>query len=66
MKKNTIVLSGKDEDFARIKKFCEDEGLYMGRWIVKTAIRAIEEIEHERTRKAVDRIIVSSGRADDR
>ena len=57
MKKNTIVLSGKTEDFERIKKFCEEEGLYMGRWIIRMAIRAIETIESDRTRKAVDRII---------
>lgn len=54
-KKLIITIFGSAEDVDRIKKFCEEEGLYMGRFLVKTAIRHIEEVAHERIQKQLER-----------
>jgi len=57
MPKNTIVLSGKDEELETIKQFCQEEGLYLGKFVVRCAIRHIEEVKSERQRKAVNKIL---------
>ena len=54
-KKLIVTVFGSPEDVDRIKKFCEEEGLYLNRFLIKTALRRIEEVEHERTMKALER-----------
>jgi hypothetical protein len=55
-KKNIVTLFGRPDELVRIKQFCQEEGLYVGRFLVRVAIRHIDEVESERLRKAVNRI----------
>lgn len=55
-KQQVISLFGSEDDLAKIKQFCEDEGLYQGRFLVKAALRHIEEVEHERIQKRLERL----------
>lgn len=53
----TIALSDTQaEEFRSIKKFCEEEGLYMGRFLVRLAMRHIEEVHRERINKELERL----------
>lgn len=57
--KHIVTLSLSDtqvEEFKRIRKFCDEEGFYMGRFLVRLAIRHIEEIERERINKELERL----------
>ena len=53
--KHLISLYGNKEDIDAIKQFCDDEGLYMGRFLVRCAIHHIEEIQRDRLDKQLER-----------
>lgn len=55
-KSKTVVMFGNADEFDRIKQFCDEEALYMGRFLVRCAIRHIEEVERERIQKELARL----------
>jgi hypothetical protein len=55
-----MMISGSKEEIERIKKFCEDEALYMGRFMVRAALRHIEEVERKRLEESLDRMGIKS------
>ena len=54
--KHPVTLFGLAEEIARVKEFCEEEGLYLGRFLLRVAIRHIEDVEHERISKRLERL----------
>jgi hypothetical protein len=54
--REVMMLTATKEELERIRKYCAEEGLYMGRFLARLAIRHIEEVEEQRLKASLDKM----------